>query len=128
MDQFSLQGKAAIITGSSRGIGQSIAMQFAKAGAKVVISSRTLDNVQAVAHKIKAGGGEAIAVQAHVGRPDDVTALVERTLEAYGRVDIAVNNAATNPHFGPLLTADEGLWDKILDTNAKGCFRIAIFA
>lgn len=124
MDQFSLQGKVAIITGASRGIGRSIAIQFAKAGAKVVISSRTLDNVQAVEDEIKAGGGEAMAVQAHVGRSDDVTALVERTLEAYGRVDIAVNNAATNPHFGLLLTAAEGLWDKILDTNAKGCFRL----
>jgi NAD(P)-dependent dehydrogenase (short-subunit alcohol dehydrogenase family) len=59
-----------------------------------------------------------------VGRPEDVSALVECTLEAFGRIDIAVNNAATNPHFGPLLTADEGQWDKILDTNAKGCFRV----
>lgn len=124
MDQFSLHDKTAIITGASRGIGQSIAMQFAKAGAKVVISSRTLDSVQAVADEIKAEGGEALAIQAHVGRPDDVTALVECTLDAYGGIDIAVNNAATNPHFGPLLTADEGLWDKILDTNATGCFRL----
>jgi NAD(P)-dependent dehydrogenase (short-subunit alcohol dehydrogenase family) len=124
MTDFSLEGKVAIITGASRGIGQAIALRFAQAGALVVVSSRKLDSVRAVADQIVAAGGEALAIQAHVGQSADVEALVERTLETYGRVDIAINNAATNPHFGPLLTADEGQWDKILDTNAKGCFRI----
>jgi NAD(P)-dependent dehydrogenase (short-subunit alcohol dehydrogenase family) len=124
MNEFSLAGKVALITGASRGIGRAIALRFGEAGARVVVSSRRLENVQAVADEITSLGGETLAVQAHVGRPDDVTALVERALEAYSRVDIAVNNAATNPHFGPLLTADEGQWDKILDTNAKGCFRL----
>jgi NAD(P)-dependent dehydrogenase (short-subunit alcohol dehydrogenase family) len=124
MTEFSLEGKVAMITGGSRGIGRAIALRFAQAGARVVASSRKLKGVQAVADEIAAQGGQALAVQAHVGRPEDVTALVERTLEAYGRIDIAVNNAATNPHFGPLLTADEGQWDKILDTNAKGYFRV----
>jgi NAD(P)-dependent dehydrogenase (short-subunit alcohol dehydrogenase family) len=114
----------AVITGASRGIGRAIALRLAQAGAKVAVSSRKLENVQAVADEIAAAGGEALAVQAHVGRADEVTALVARTVEALGRVDVAVNNAATNPHFGPLLTADEGQLDKILDVNVKGVFRV----
>ena len=124
MSEFSIVGKVALITGASRGIGRAIGLRFAQAGAKVVVSSRKLENVQAVADEITAAGGEALAIQAHVGRPDDVAALVARTVETFGRVDVAVNNAATNPHFGPLLSADEGQWDKILDTNAKGMFRV----
>ena len=124
MAEFSLVEKVALVTGASRGIGRAIGLRLAQAGAKVVVSSRKLENVQAVADEIEAAGGEALAVQAHVGRPDDVVALVERTVEVFGRVDVAVNNAATNPHFGPLLTADEGQWDKILDTNTKGVFRV----
>jgi NAD(P)-dependent dehydrogenase (short-subunit alcohol dehydrogenase family) len=124
MTDFSLEGKVAVITGASRGIGRAIALRLARASAKVVISSRKLENVQAVADEIETCGGEALAIQAHVGRPEDVKALVERTIEAYNRVDIAIHNAATNPHFGPLLTADEGQWDKILDTNTKGAFRL----
>jgi NAD(P)-dependent dehydrogenase (short-subunit alcohol dehydrogenase family) len=124
MTEFSLEGKVAIITGASRGIGRAIALQFAQAGARVVVSSRKLEGVQAVAAQIISAGGEALAVQAHVGEPGDIQALVQRTMDAYDRLDITVNNAATNPHFGPLLTADEGQWDKILDTNAKGVFRL----
>ncbi|HUV90648.1 MAG TPA: SDR family oxidoreductase [Anaerolineae bacterium] len=124
MTEFSLEGKVAIITGASRGIGRAIALRLAQAGAQVVVSSRKLENVQPVADEIVAAGGQALAVQAHVGTAGDVAALVERTVETFGRVDVAVNNAATNPHFGPLLTADEAQWDKILDTNAKGAFRV----
>jgi NAD(P)-dependent dehydrogenase (short-subunit alcohol dehydrogenase family) len=124
MTEISLRGKVAVITGASRGIGRAIALRFAQAGAKVVVSSRKLENVQTVADEIAAVGGKALALQAHVGQSDDVAALVARTMEAFGRLDIAVNNAATNPHFGPVLTADEGQWDKILDTNAKGVFRV----
>jgi NAD(P)-dependent dehydrogenase (short-subunit alcohol dehydrogenase family) len=122
--EFSLEGKVAVISGASRGIGRAIALRLAGAGARVVVSSRSLAHVQPVADEIAAAGGQALAVEAHVGHMEDVEALIEQTLAAYGRVDIAVNNAATNPHFGPLLTADEGQWDKILDTNAKGAFRL----
>jgi NAD(P)-dependent dehydrogenase (short-subunit alcohol dehydrogenase family) len=119
-----LQGRVAIVTGASRGIGRAIALRLAQAGAGVVVSSRKLDAVQAVAAEIAAGGGQALAVEAHAGRTQAVEALVAQALERFGRVDVAVNNAATNPHFGPLLSADEDQWDKILDTNAKGAFRM----
>jgi len=124
MSEFSLEGKVALITGASRGIGRAIGLRLAQAGAKVVVSSRKLENVQTVADEIEAAGGEALPLQAHVGRPDEVQALVERTMETFGRIDVAINNAATNPHFGPLLSADEGQWDKILDTNIKSVFRV----
>jgi NAD(P)-dependent dehydrogenase (short-subunit alcohol dehydrogenase family) len=123
MTEFSLEGKVAVVIGASRGIGRAIALRFAQAGAKVVVSSRKLEGVQAVADEIEAAGGIALALQAHVGRSDDVAALVTQTVETFGRVDVAVNNAATNPHFGPLLTADEGQVDKTLDVNFKGVFR-----
>lgn len=124
MEQFSLHDRVALLTGASRGIGRAIAHRLARAGARVVVSSRKLDNVQIVAGEIEAAGGQALAIQAHVGDPAAVKALVARAVEAYGRLDIVVNNAATNPHFGPLLSADEGQWDKILDTNAKAAFRV----
>jgi len=123
MDEFSLQGKVAIVSGASRGIGRAIALRYAQAGARVVVSSRKMDGVQAVAEEIQAAGGEALAVPAHVGDTQAIHQLVGRTLESFGQVDILVNNAATNPHFGPILTADEGQWNKTFDTNTMGVFR-----
>jgi NAD(P)-dependent dehydrogenase (short-subunit alcohol dehydrogenase family) len=123
MDEFSLKGKVAVITGASRGIGRAIAELYAQAGAKMVVSSRKLPNVQEVADGIQAAGGQALALQAHIGRTEDMQGMVTKTVEHFGRLDILVNNAAINPHFGPLLAADEGQWDKIMDTNVKGVFR-----
>lgn len=123
MDEFSLQGKVAIVSGASRGIGRAIALRFAQAGARVVVSSRKLEGIQAVANEIQAAGGEALAVQAHVGDTQAIDDLVARTLKTFSRIDIQVNNAATNPHFGPILTADEGIWNKTFDTNVLGVFR-----
>jgi NAD(P)-dependent dehydrogenase (short-subunit alcohol dehydrogenase family) len=124
MNQFSLTNKIAIITGASRGIGEAIAHAYAQAGAKVVLASRKLDGLTAVADAIKAAGGEATPIAAHMGEPDAVKQLVRQTLDTYGGIDIVLNNAATNPHFGPLLTADESYWDKTLDVNLRGYFRL----
>jgi NAD(P)-dependent dehydrogenase (short-subunit alcohol dehydrogenase family) len=124
MIEFSLEGKVALVTGASRGIGRAIALRLAQAGAQVVVCSRKLESVQSVAAEIESAGGKALAVQAHIGRTDDVTALVARVVEGIGRVDVVVNNAATNPHFGPLLTADDGQWMKIFDTNVMGAVRV----
>jgi len=85
MTELSLEGKVALVTGASRGIGRAIALRLAGAGAQVVVSSRKLEGVQAVADEIAAAGGQALAVQAHVGRAEEVTALVARTMEAFGR-------------------------------------------
>lgn len=117
-----LSGRVAIITGASRGIGRAIALRYAQAGAKVVVASRKLEGVEAVAAEIRGGGGEALAVAAHVGEEQAVEALVDRAVKTFGGVDIAVNNAATNPHFGAMLDATTSQWDKILEVNLRGAF------
>ena len=125
MPSFDLQDKVAIVTGGSRGIGESIARAFAQAGAKVVVASRKLENVQPVADAINAVGGTALAIACHTGEPEQVRSLVEQTVSAFGTVDITVNNAGTNPHFGPLLEATESMWDKTFQVNVKGYFWVA---
>ena len=122
---FDLTGKVALITGASRGIGEAIAKAYAAAGASVVLSSRKQEGLDSIATQITASGGRALAVAAHTGDAAAVQTLIARTVEAFGGVDILVNNAATNPHFGPIMTADESHWDKILDVNVKGYFRLA---
>lgn len=117
-----LTGRVAIVTGASRGIGREIALALAEAGAKVVVASRKQEGVEAVAAEIRQRGGTALAVAAHVGQEEAVAALVDKSVEAFGGVDIAVNNAGTNPQFGPLLEATDSQWDKILEVNLKGAF------
>lgn len=126
MSSFDLQGKVAIVTGGSRGIGLAAATALAGAGAKVVIASRKPEPLEQAAAKIKADtGGEALAVPAHTGDDEAVTRVVDETKAAFGGVDILVNNAATNPHFGPLLSSEDSHWDKTYDVNVKGYFRMA---
>lgn len=122
--QFDLTGKVALITGASRGIGQVIAETLASSGARVVLASRKQSSLDAVAEKISGAGGEALAIAAHTGEPEAVQALVKQAVDTYGGIDILVNNAGTNPHFGPILTSEDSHWDKILDVNLKGYFRM----
>jgi NAD(P)-dependent dehydrogenase (short-subunit alcohol dehydrogenase family) len=119
-DPNRFDGRVAVVTGGSRGIGAAIAVAFAAAGARVVLASRKLEGVQAVADQIRAHGGEALAVACHTGREEEVQALAARAREAYGGVDVLVNNAAASPHYGPLLEATEAQWDKTIEVNIKG--------
>ena len=104
---ISLQDKVAIVTGASRGIGEAIARCFADNGAKVVLAARKIEGLTVVADSINAGGGIAHAVAAHTGREADCAALVEAAVAKFGKVDVLVNNAATNPYFGPMVDVDE---------------------
>jgi NAD(P)-dependent dehydrogenase (short-subunit alcohol dehydrogenase family) len=119
---FSLEGRVAIVTGASRGIGEAVAVRLAEAGAAVVLAARKPEALEEVAARIVAAGGRALAVAAHMGKPADVQALVARAVAAFGKVDVLVNNAAANPYFGPLLGVDEGAWDKTFEVNLKGYF------
>ncbi|MEW6568975.1 MAG: SDR family oxidoreductase [Chloroflexota bacterium] len=121
---FDLSGRVAIITGASRGIGREIALAYAQAGARVVLASRKQEELEAVAAEIRGLGGAALPVATHVGEPEAVAALVARAVEAYSGVDIAVNNAGTNPQFGSMLETTIGQWDKILDVNLRGAFSL----
>src|SRR5262245_10566565 len=116
---ITLQGKVAIITGGSRGIGEAMARAFVEAGAKVVVASRKAEGVESVAASL---GPSAFAVAAHTGKESDCAALVAAAVKHFGKVDVLVNNAATNPHFGPLITAELAAWDKTFEGNLKGYF------
>ncbi|HEY0511334.1 MAG TPA: SDR family oxidoreductase [Thermoanaerobaculia bacterium] len=118
--ETSFAGRVVVITGASRGIGEAIAEAFAAAGARLVLASRRLEGVEAVAERLRGRGGEAVAVACHTGREAEVQALVARARDAFGGVDVLINNAATSPHFGPLLDAAEGQWDKTFEVNVKG--------
>jgi NAD(P)-dependent dehydrogenase (short-subunit alcohol dehydrogenase family) len=120
---FDLRGKVALITGASRGIGFAMAEAYAGAGAKVVLSSRKQEGLDLAAAKLRELGAEALPIAAHTGSSAAIQAVVDQIVERWGGIDILVNNAATNPHFGHILTAQESHWDKILDVNVKGYFR-----
>jgi dehydrogenase/reductase SDR family member 4 len=122
---FRLDGKVALVTGSSRGIGRAIAEQMARTGARVVISSRKLDACEAVRDQLRAEGHEAIAIACNVSRREELASLVSRTLEEWGRIDVVVANAATNPHYGPLASISEDSWNKILSTNLSSTLWLA---
>ena len=119
MTLFDLTGKVAVVTGSSRGIGRAIAERLAEHGATVVVSSRKQDACDAVAAGIDAvrGVGTALAVAANISRKEDLAALVARTNEAFGRIDILVCNAASNPYYGPMAGIADEQFRKILDNN-----------
>ncbi|MCC7486453.1 MAG: SDR family oxidoreductase [Burkholderiales bacterium] len=122
---FNLGGKVALVTGSTRGIGKSIAEEMANAGAKVVISSRKADACARVRAEFDARGQEAIAVPCNVGVREELRNLVDGTLAKWGRIDVLVCNAASNPAFGPILEVTDEAYDKIMLTNVKSVFWLA---
>ncbi|MFY9241631.1 MAG: glucose 1-dehydrogenase [Polaribacter sp.] len=119
IEQFNLENKVAIITGSSKGIGKAIAKGLAEQGAQVVISSRDQEACDEVVKEFTKEGLKAIGIACHIGKEEQRKNLVDKTMEAFGRIDILVNNAAINPVFGPIEDVDPTIFDKIMEVNVK---------
>ncbi|MEM9068547.1 MAG: glucose 1-dehydrogenase [Myxococcota bacterium] len=117
-----LDGKVAIITGASRGIGAAIATSMAAEGANVVLAARKPEPLQAMADEI---GERAVAIACHTGKDEAVDDLIQATLDRFGQIDVLVNNAATNPYFGPMMNVEWGAWRKTFEVNVEGYFRCA---
>jgi NAD(P)-dependent dehydrogenase (short-subunit alcohol dehydrogenase family) len=122
MVSFSLEGKVALITGASRGIGEAIALTLAEHGAHCILASRNIDALRAVEERIKAKGGKADSIACHMGDIKQIEALIDEIKQRFGKLDIIINNAATNPHFGSILSVEESHWDKTHEVNLKGPF------
>lgn len=125
---FDLSGHVAVVTGSSKGIGRSIAEIMAGMGAKVVVSSRKADACEAVAEGIRKAGGDATVIPCHIGRKEDCQALINGAIAKYGKVDALVCNAAVNPYFGPLSGISDDQWDKIMESNIRSNLWLANLA
>ena len=123
---FDLTGKVALVTGASRGIGESIAKLLAAYGAEVIVSSRKIDGCEAVAQSIRDSGGKAEAFACHIGNMDDISNTFAHIKEKYGKLDILVNNAAANPYFGHILDTDLSAYDKTVDVNIRGYFFMSV--
>jgi NAD(P)-dependent dehydrogenase (short-subunit alcohol dehydrogenase family) len=128
MVDFSLKDRVALITGASRGIGEAVALALAASGARCILVGRKLDPLTGVVAKITAAGGKAEALACHVGELEQLKILFQHIRDKYGKLNIVVNNAATNPYFGEMLNAEEWAWDKTNDVNLKGPFFITQFA
>jgi NAD(P)-dependent dehydrogenase (short-subunit alcohol dehydrogenase family) len=124
MSLFDLSGKVAVVTGASKGIGRAIAERMAEHGAKVVISSRKLDACEQVAQGIRDRGGEAVATACHIGRKEELQALVDSTTARWGGIDIMVCNAAVNPFYGPAAEMPDEAYDRIMNSNVRSNFWI----
>jgi NAD(P)-dependent dehydrogenase (short-subunit alcohol dehydrogenase family) len=127
-DLFDLSGRVALVTGASRGIGEAIAQGLARHGAEVVVSSRKQEACEAVAAAIGAAGGKARAIACHIGDMAALETLFERIRDDHGRLDVLVNNAATNPYYGHILDTDLGAFQKTVDVNIRGYFYASVFA
>jgi NAD(P)-dependent dehydrogenase (short-subunit alcohol dehydrogenase family) len=125
---FDLTGQVAVVTGSSRGIGRSIVETLAQLGAKVVVSSRKPEACAPVADGIKAAGGTATVIAANIARKPEVEALVAKTVEHYGRLDIMVANAAVSPYYGPMMGLDDEAFDKTINSNVRSALWLARLA
>jgi NAD(P)-dependent dehydrogenase (short-subunit alcohol dehydrogenase family) len=119
-----LAGKVALVTGGSRGLGKAMVLAFAEAGADVIVASRKLESCQAVAAEVEKRGRRALPVGFHVGHWDEIEGLVEQSYDAFGRVDVLVNNAGMSPLYPDLTAVTEELWDKVIGVNLKGPFRL----
>ena len=122
LSRFTLEGKVALVTGGSRGIGKATALGFAKAGADVVVTSRKLPDLELVADEIKGLGRKSLAVSTHVGRLDQIENLVKTVVDEFGQIDILVNNAGTSPVYTPAIDLEERAWDAVMNLNLKGLF------
>ena len=122
---FDLKGRVALVTGSTRGIGKSVAEELALAGARVAVSSRKADACAEVSREFTAKGLEHLAMPANVSRKEELQALVDATLSKWGRIDIVVANAATNPYYGPLTGLPDDAFDKIFANNVKSTLWLA---
>jgi NAD(P)-dependent dehydrogenase (short-subunit alcohol dehydrogenase family) len=118
--ELRLDGKVALVTGASRGIGRATALELAASGASVVVSSRKQEDLDAVVAAVEAAGGTAAAVVANAGDPDQAAAAVEATVQRFGGIDVLVNNAATNPYMGPAADIDLPRYDKTFQVNLRG--------
>lgn len=127
-DEFDLTGRVALVTGGSRGIGRAIAIALARHGAIVAVASRKIADCEAVASEIRAAGGKASAHACHIGEPAAIEATLAAIDAEHGRLDVLVNNAATNPSFGPALEMDLGAWQKTVDVNIRGYFLTSVEA
>lgn len=125
---FDLSGKVAIVTGASKGIGEAMARGLAEFGAKVVVSSRKQDAVDAVAASYREDGLEACGIACHVGKAEQREALIQQTIATYGRLDILINNAATNPYFGPIEALSLEALQKTMDTNLVAALELSNLA
>ncbi|REL29549.1 SDR family oxidoreductase [Thalassotalea euphylliae] len=119
---FDLSGKVALVTGASRGIGESIAKTLAAYGAHVIVSSRKIDGCEAVVEKITSEGGSAQAIPCHIGDMEQIEQLFSSITAQHGKLDILINNAAANPYFGHILETDLGAYQKTVDVNIRGYF------
>ncbi|MCF8026296.1 MAG: SDR family oxidoreductase [Desulfobacteraceae bacterium] len=122
---LSQEGRIVLVTGGSRGIGKTVALAFAEAGAHVVITSRKEESLAEVAKEIKDKGGKCSYVPAHLKKTEDLKTLVDKVLAECDRIDVLVNNAATNPAMGPIVDTEDDVFDHIIDTNLKGYFRLS---
>ena len=127
-DTFDLTGRIALVTGASRGIGRAVALSLARHGAVLVVTSRRLEACEAVAQEIREAGGSASALACHIGEPEQITRTVQEIERRHGRIDILVNNAATNPYYGPSVDMPLTAFQKTVDVNLRGYFWAAIEA
>lgn len=124
-DRFSLAGKVALVTGGTRGIGRAVALEFARAGASVVVAGRKQDSVDAALRELAGAGPAAAGIAANVSKPGEPSRIVEHAVATFGGVDILVNNAAVNPVFGPVEATEPDAFDKIIAVNVRAPFELS---